>query len=575
MAESDADWDLTTDLVIVGSGGGGLCAALTARAQGLDVLVLEKADVVGGSTALSGGGLWIPNNPVMRAAGVADSEAEALKYFDSVVGDVGPASSLERRQAYVENAPRVITFLQQLGIPFKYSDGYSDQYSDRPGGMARGRTLEALPFDATELGAWTAKLRPGSSTALRLVGMGTELSKMPYYHRHPRNALIGARVLARTEIARRRKRTLVSNGAALVGRLLKAVIDRGIPLWTEAPVRELVVTDGVVTGVVVSHEGRDKRIGGRRGVLLAAGGFSRNDEMRARYGGEQAHSGAWTSANPGDTGEVMQLAMALGAGTALMDEAIWLPGPRMPDAAPPNPAYGIRPLYAFARMRWRPGTIMVDASGKRFANESGSFMDLAQRMFQQDKTVKAIPSWLIFDDRCRRQSLFGVVPGKLPEQWITDGFVKRADTLAELAAQCGIDAAGLADTVERFNAFARTGTDADFRRGESAYDRFMGDPRHKPNNCLAPVERGPFYAVAWFPGDLGTCGGVLTDEHARVLTESGQPIPGLYATGNVTATIMGRHYLGAGASIGPTCTFAYIAVNHIAAQPTDVAATGA
>ena len=207
---------------------------------------------------------------------------------------------------------------------------------------------------------------------------------------------------------------------------------------------------------------------------------------------------------------------------------------------------------------------MVDASGRRFADEAMAYMELGQRMFARNRQVPTIPSWLVFDDAFRRRCLFGVLPGRLPEQWVRDGFVRRGRTLDEVATQCGIDAEGLRQTVEQFNGYARSGVDADFHRGQSAYDRFMGDPGHGPNNCLAPLDRPPFYGVAIFPCDVGTCGGLLTDEHARVLTEAGQPIPGLYATGNITASLMGRHYLGAGASIGPTCTFGYVAMQHLA-----------
>lgn len=552
------NWDVTADAVIVGSGGGALCAALAARQHGLDVLVLEKTELVGGSTAMSGGGVWVPNNPLMQAAGVPDSVEDALTYFDAVVGDVGPASSPARRRAYVETAPELVRFLQEQGVPFRYAKGYADNYPDAPGGKGLGRTLEALPYDTNRLGPWAGKLRPGSSTALDLIAMGTELTAMSYYNRHPRNLMIAARVMARTQAAKRRGQKLVANGAALVGRLLELALAQGVQIWTEAAVRELIVEGGAVVGVVAERAGREARIAGRHAVLLAAGGFSRNNDMRARYGGKYAHSAALSSANPGDTGEVLQMAMDLGADTALLDEAIWLPGPRMPDGGPP-PASPVRQLLAFSRLRWRPGSILVDAAGQRFTNESGSFMDVGHAMFEH-----GLPSWLLFDDRLRRQSLFGVVPGKLPEEWIQAGFIKRADTLAELAAQCGIDAAGLEAAVQRFNGFARSGVDADFHRGENAYDKFMGDPRHRPNNCLAPLERAPFYAVATFPADLATCGGVITDEHSRVLTPDGAPIPRLYATGNMTASLSGHHYLGAGASIGPTCVFGYRAMQDIA-----------
>ncbi|MFI5046314.1 MAG: FAD-dependent oxidoreductase [Acidimicrobiia bacterium] len=553
------DWDVTTDAVVVGSGGGGLVAALVARTRGLDVLVVEKDALIGGSTAMSGGGVWIPNNPVMRAAGATDSEQAALAHFDAVVGDVGPGSSFERRESFVTNGPRMVEFLQDHGVPFRYADGYADYYPDAPGGSARGRTIEAHPFDARRLGRMRAKLRPGMSTGLGLIGFGTELTKMSYYNRSVGRLVLAARVWLRTQVHKLRREAMVGNGGALVGRLLHEAVDAGAQVWTEAPLEELVVEDGRVVGVVVEHDGKQHRIGARHGVLLAAGGFSRNNEMRSEYGGTHARSAAWSISNPGDTGEVLRMAMSLGAETSLLDEAFWLPNHCLPDGTLPR--YPSRQTSAFNRARWRPGSIMVDASGQRFANESMSYMELGQIMFDRG----AVPSWLIFDDAFRKRCLFGVLPGRLPEQWISDGYVTRAGSLDELAAACGVDAAGLAATVDRFNGFARSGVDADFHRGESEYDRFMGDPRHKPNNCLAPIGRAPFYAVAVYPCDVGTCGGLVTDGRARVLASDSQhPIPGLYATGNTTASVMGRHYLGAGGSIGHTCTFGFVAMNDIA-----------
>lgn len=555
-----ADWDVTTDVLIAGSGGAALTAALTARHHGLDTLVTEKTELIGGSTAMSGGGVWIPNSPPMRAAGSPDSEEDALAYFQAVVGDVGPASSPERREAYIRSGPRVIGFLIEQGIPFRYADGYSDYYCDRPGGKDRGRTLEARTFDTSRLGPWKAKLRPGSSTGLGLVGFGTELTRMSYYNRSLADLLLAIKVLVRTYGGKITGKALTANGGALAGRLLEQALKRDVQIWTQAPLTDLVVTDGRVTGAVIRRGGRDLRVRARRAVLLAAGGFSRNDEMRKAHGGDQAKTAEWSVANPGDTGEVLQLAIKLGAATDLLDEAIWLPGPRMPDGSP-LPPYGGKRLNAFSRARWRPGSIIVDAAGNRFVNEAVSYMEIGKTMFAHDHVARSVPSWVIFDDGFRRRSLFGIIPGDLPGKWIDDGFILKADTLAELAAKAGIDPRGLEATVKQFNASAHAGKDPDFGRGDRAYDLFMGDPRL---GALAPLDEGPYYASALFPCDVGTCGGLLTDERARVLDEAGEPIPGLYAAGNVTASVMGRHYLGAGASIAPAMVFGYIAVSDIA-----------
>ncbi len=558
------DWDVTTDAVIVGSGGGALCGALGARARGLDVLVLEKSDLIGGSTAMSGGGMWVPNSPVMRADGVPDSDAAALAYLDAVVGDAGPASSPERRRTFIETAPRMMTFLQEEGLVFEHSEGYVDYYSDYPGANLRSRTHEALPFDSNRLGPWKGKLRAGQTAALGFVGSSPELTSMSYYNRNLRSALVGARVLSRTVLGKLRGEALVANGAGLVGAMLRRALENGAQIWTETPVTELLVEDGAVIGVVARRGERERRIRARKGVLLAAGGFSRNEELRHRYSPQAARTARWSGANPGDTGEVLEMAKAIGAATDLLDAAIWLPMQRMPDGSPPPPTYPIRRVAAFSRARWRPGTIIVDSSGQRYADESTNYMEFGKAILARHGDVPAIPSWLIFDDAFRRRSLFGVIPGRLPERWIADGFVRRDPTMTGLAGQIGIDPGALVATMERFNGFARAGLDADFHRGESPYDRFMGDPGSRPNRCLAPLDRAPFYAAAIYPSDIGTCGGVLTDERARVLDTDGRPIPGLYGTGNVTAGVMGRGYTGAGASIGPTCTFGFVAVNDMA-----------
>ena len=308
--------------------------------------MVEKTEFIGGSTAMSGGGVWIPNNPLMRSYGIADSEDDALAHFEAVVGDIGLASSPERRRAFVANGPRLVEFLQQRGVPFRYADGYSDYYPDAPGGKEHGRTIEAYPFDAHELGPWEKKLRPGMSTGLGLVGFGTELTAISYYNRSARCFATGARVLGRTLAGRARARAMVANGGALVGRLLRSALEQGTEIWTESPIEELIVQDGAVVGAVILRRGKALRVAARLGVLLAAGGFSRNSEMRDRYGGGQARSAKWSISNPGDTGEVLEMAMSVGGATGLLDEAFWLPMPCMADGSLPR--YPSRQVSAFS-----------------------------------------------------------------------------------------------------------------------------------------------------------------------------------------------------------------------------------
>ena len=559
-------WDLSVDFVIVGSGGGGMVAGLAAADAGASALVLEKQDKVGGSTCMSGGIAWVPNNPVMRRDGVTDSYEDAMAHFEAVVGDVGPASSSERRHAFLTEGPAMVTFLEREGVRFVHCPGYSDYYSNSKGGHDIGRGIEPVPYDGKVLGDWLDKLQPGLAQSLGLAVMTNEARSLSHYNRSVAAFTTSARVAARTAIARARGQVLLTNGASLIAQLLRIALDHGIPVWTEAPVDELVVEDGRVVGVQTVRAGEPVRVEARQGVLVSAGGFAHNPQMRGEYGGEQPNNARWSIANPGDTGEVIATAMRLGAKTDLMDEAWWLPSPR-------TGRFGQSTLD---QARQRPRTIYVDANGRRFVNESNSYMEVGKAMYERDKTSRAVPCWLIFDDRYRkRYAHLRSSPGRFPRDLMKSGRLKQAWTLQDLAAMCHIDADGLTETIEHFNQHAAEGKDPDYGRGESAYNRALGDPNHKVHPCLGPIDEPPYYACEVLPGDIGTCGGLLTDEHARVLDQSDQPIPGLYATGNSTATVMGRHYLGPGASIANSMVFGYVAARHAAAVTPASARPGA
>ncbi len=549
-----SEWDVTVDFVAVGSGGGGMVAALAAADRGADVLVVEKQSLVGGSTAMSGGMAWVPNNSVMKRAGVPDSYEDGMAYFDAVVGDVGPASSHERRHAFCTAGPEMIDFLEAKGVKFVYCPGYSDYYSDAKGGSDMGRGVEPVPWDGHQLGAWSGKVQLGMAKHLGMAVMTNEARYLSHYNRSVKAFATSARVAMRTTWAKVRRQDLLTNGASFIGQALKIALASGVEVWTDAPLDDLLVENERVVGVRVLRNGTPVNVRARDGVLLSTGGFAQSREMRSEFSGDQPNTARWSMANPGDTGEAIRTAMKLGAKTDLMDEAWWLPSPR-------SGKFGQNTLD---QARQRPRTIYVDAAGKRFVNESNSYMEVGKAMYERDKTSKAVPCWLIFDDRYRkRYAHVRSSPGRFPKDVLASGKIKRAATLRELAEMCGIDPDGLIETVESFNKYAADGKDPEFGRGESAYNKALGDPHRKVKNpCVEPIDEAPFYACDVVPGDVGTCGGMLTDEHARVIGSDDKPIPGLYATGNATATVMGRHYLGPGGSIANSMVFGYVAAKH-------------
>jgi 3-oxosteroid 1-dehydrogenase len=388
-----------------------------------------------------------------------------------------------------------------------------------------------------------------------------ELRSVQYFNRSPRAFAVATRVLLRTRLARLRRREILTNGASVIGQILKVLIDlgQGDPrVWTKAAMDELIVQDGRVVGARVTRDGTALNVEARKGVLLAAGGFGHNADMRRQYSADQPNEAKWSIANAGDTGEVLQTAMRLGAKTDLMDEAWWLPMVFIADPRAVSVGSG----------RQRPGAIYVDGTGRRFCNESNSYVEVGKAMYAN----KAVPCWQIFDEGYVGRYVSGANPFKkrrLPEELIEKGAIKRADTIVDLARQIDLPADEVEQTIKRFNGFAAKGLDPDFGRGQSAYNDCLGDPGYKPNAALGPLDRAPYYATRVFPGDVGTCGGLITDEHAQVLDEHDRVIEGLYATGNITATVMGRKYLGAGGSIANTMVFGYVAARHAAGKIAD------
>ena len=542
------------DVVVVGSGAAGMTAALTAAHHGLRVVVIEKTDRFGGSTARSGGGLWLPGNEVLRKAGVRDTPGRARAYLAYVAGD---GVTQARQRALLEHGPAMLAFVRaSTPVDFAWVPGYADYYPEAPGGLAQGRSIEPVPLDGRVLGAELARLNPAYAPAPN----GITITQADYRWlslgpRHPRAMLATAKILGRMARTRLLRQPMLSLGQALAAGLRAGLLAREVPVWLGTPMTGLQMTDGRVTGVEVTRDGRPALIRAGRGVVLAAGGFEHNEQMRRRYQ-RQPIGTEWTTGAAGNTGDAITAGEAAGAALDLMDDAWW--GPSIPLSGGP---------YFCLAERSLPGCLLVNGAGQRFVNESAPYVDAVHAMYDGHcDAVPHIPSWLITDQRYRNSYVFAGLPPRkpLPRRWYAAGAVYRAPTVAELADQVGIDPAALAKTVVRFNEFAQAGRDEDFHRGDSAYDRYYSDPRRRPNPCLAPLDTPPFYAVKIVPGDLGTKGGLRTDERARVLRADGTPIAGLYAAGNTSAAVMGHSYAGAGATIGPAMTFGYLAALDLA-----------
>lgn len=558
----DETRDFTTGVLVVGSGGGGMTAALMAKDRGADALVIEKSGLYGGSTAMSGGSIWIPNNHLMKKAGLPDSPEEALTYLKAVTA--GKVSE-ERLHAYVRAAPEMVKYLEEKShVRFQIVSGYSDYYPGLAGGKpGGGRTIEAVPFDVRKLGRACAELRPVPRQA-RVFGrmMATAYDA----HRLLDSSLLGrmkaVRVFALYVLNPFRSLTSIDTrrtlGNALVGRLRLSLADRNVPIWLNTSATHLIVEGGRVVGLEAQRAGQSVRIRANKAVVLAAGGFAHNKAMREKYQ-RQPITDAWTVASPADDGDGIQMGLELGAALDFMDDAWWMPTSLAPGEEMPNMSIVDRSL---------PGCIIVNKKGKRFTNEAAPYIDVVKNQYANHfREGGAIPAYFIMDKRFRSRYPAGpMMPMSTPKRFISNGYLKVAETLEGLAEKCGIDPQGLVAEVARFNQYAATGKDLDFQKGDTAIDRFYSDPSVRPNPCLGRLDKPPYYAIELWPGDLGTKGGLVTDDHARVMRQDGSPIEGLYATGNCSAAVMGNSYAGAGATIGPSMVFGYIAALHAVGQ---------
>jgi succinate dehydrogenase/fumarate reductase flavoprotein subunit len=568
MTGAGDGFDHVVDVIVVGSGGGGMTAALTAHAAGLDALVVEKSSFFGGSTALSGGGIWVPGAPAQRREGYAPSPEGVVEYLQRITD--GLVSEARIRQ-YVESAPKMLEFLERLSgwCEFVWKPGYADYYPELPGGSELGSTINVPPIDLRKLGPDEHKLLQPLALAPKGIWLGPKELRTFYRIRQSwagKGVLL--KLISRMVRARLFGERMAAIGQSLAARLRLTMRERGIPLWLDSPMTELLTdADGTVTGVSLERGGETQRIGARLGVILASGGFDHDLAWRREL--LPVVDQDWSFGNPAAMGDGIRAAQKVGAATELLDEAWWFPAIQWPDGR----------MQFMLNERMMPAQFIVNGDGKRFINESAPYMDFGHAMIDGHKSgVTHIPCWLLTDHRSWNRYVIGghlpipKIPGapvptgrKVPAAWLESGVVKAAMTWEEMAGRIGVPAHNLSETARRFNELARKGHDDDFNRGDSVYDNYYGDPT-LPNPNLYPLGDPPYYAFRIVLGDLGTSGGLRTDEFARVLRDDDTVVPGLYAVGNTSAPVMGRSYAGAGATIGPAMTFGFVAANHIAAH---------
>jgi 3-oxosteroid 1-dehydrogenase len=553
-------WDREVDVLVFGAGMGGMTAALVASLEGLDVLLCEKTDQVGGTTSTSAGTVWIPGSSQAKRDGVPDSIDDARRFLKA---EIGPRAEAVR-EAFLTAGPAALDYLEaRTEVKFTAPPRHPDYHSNQPGSALAGRALAPLPFDGRLLGKDFARVRPPIAPFLVLGGMMVGKNDIPILLKpfaSVANFTAAAKLLLRhaTDRLRFKRGTRLVMGNALVGRLYYSLRARNVPSAFDARLVELVKSNDRVEGAVVDIGDKRQTIRAKRGVILATGGFAPDEKLRAEFMGELAirHSNAFAGAN----GDGFSAARTIGAGV---------------DAKHTNPAfyfpsslYGDTVYPHILLDRAKPGLIAVNSDGRRFVNESDSYHDFVEGMFRSNAVTPSVPAWLICDRAFIRDYGIGLVhPGagaRTINRFIADGYLKRADTLMELAQRIGIDGRNLLRTVQEHNRFAETGVDEAFGKGGTEYNQFNGDPANRPNPCLRPIAEPPFFAVAVYPSTMGTCVGLATDGDARVLDENGGVITGLYAVGNDMASLFRGVYVGPGITLGPALVFAYRAVMDIA-----------
>ena len=558
---------VSCDVLVAGSGAGGLAAATVAGLHGLEVIVAEKDRYVGGTTALSGGFMWVPCNPVSQRDGVQDSPEAARTYLQHEAGNYFNAECVD---AFLAHGPEAVAFFEEkTALKFEAASAFSDYHPTAPGGLPGGRSILAQPFSGRALGDEMKRLRPPLpelTFAGLMIGSGPELKHFFNVTRSPRSAIFVATRMAShmRDLATSGRGMRLVNGNALAGRLFRAALDAGAKIWTDSPVIRLIAEGGAVRGAIVQTRDGELLVQAKRGVVLATGGFPQDKERRrALFPHDPDGESHFSPAPLSNTGDGLRIGEEIGAALELgyPNAAAWVPVSRVPRK---NGTWGVFPHFID---RAKPGLIAVLQNGKRFVNEANSYHDFVQALFAAIPADDSIArAFLVVDNAfIRRFGLGFVKPFPVPlTPAKRSGYLKRGRTLAELAAAAGIDAASLEATVAAYNADARTGTDTAFGKGSTAYNRFNGDPSFKPNPCLAPIAKKPFYAVEVVVGDLGTFDGLRANGNAQVLDRDGKPIRGLYAIGNDMASIMGGNYPGGGITLGPAITFGYVAARHMA-----------
>ncbi|MFJ1259381.1 FAD-dependent oxidoreductase [Cupriavidus sp. CuC1] len=558
--------EITCDLVVVGSGAAGLATAITARKRGLDVIVLEKEPVFGGTTALSGGVLWIPLSKYGQQQNPADTVERVREYMMSETGNNYDAAAV---QCFIENGPRMVEFFERETEMKFVPTLYPDYHPDAPGGVDIGRSILAAPYDIRGLGKDMRRLKPPLKT-ITFIGMMFNSSNADLKHFFRATKSLTSFLYVTRRLATHMKELLlyrrginVTSGNALAARLAKSALDLNIPILTGTPAQEIIMHGGKAVGVRAGGEGSERRIQARYGVVLACGGFPHDVKRIARAYAHIARGGEHLSPTPaGNTGDGVAMAEAAGGSADIryQDSAAWMPVSRVPYG---NGEFGVFPHLLD---RYKPGVIGVLRNGKRFTNESNSYHDVGAAMIRACAGQNETAMWLVCDKATLAKYGLGFVkPAPMPiGKYLRNGYLFEGRTLAELASHAGLDPAGLEQTVRDYNVGAARGEDPAFGRGSTAFNRYLGDPERQPNPCVAPIEKGPFYAVKVVMGDLGTFDGVRTSVAGEVLKGDGTPIDGLYAVGNDRASIMGGNYPGAGITHGPNMTFGFLTGNHIA-----------